>query len=397
MRKVLLSSAAICGLALAATPALADDGGVKLDVGGYFTGYGVFLNQDEGDGYTGTEEAREFDFMRNTEVHLSGETTLDNGLTVGVHLETEADGANAFEVEESYMYMSGTWGRVNFGEEDGAAYLLQVAAPAADENVDGIGQQLQPVDYTLMFASGASTYTATGMDALVLEDFDYGQNITSTATKFTYLTPVLNGFQAGVSYTADTETSSLDTNNLNGVSYDNEDEAYGEAYEVGLRYEGQYNELGFAIGAGYSHIELENDADNATADTTLFGTAVDLDDRDAWNVGVDFDYGPFGMGVVYAEDNLGAEDTDEEIWAVGVDYTTGAFRLGASWLTQDNELGTDAGEVDTDRYTGGVVYTYGPGMSFRGSISYIDHDLPDTSSYEDADATSIMLGTQVNF
>ena len=46
--------------------------------------------------------------------------------------------------EESYAYFSGAWGRVNFGKEDGANYLLQVATPSADENFDGLRQYINP-------------------------------------------------------------------------------------------------------------------------------------------------------------------------------------------------------------------------------------------------------------
>ena len=93
---------------------------------------------------------------------------------------------------------------------------------------------------------------------------------------------------------------------------------------------------------------------------------------------------------------------DEETLVVGVDYTTGPFKLGASYLTQDGTLsvagntGTDG--VETERYTGGVVYTYGPGMTFRGSISHVEHDnVAGLTRGDSLDATSVLLGTQINF
>ena len=132
MKKLLLSSAAVAmGLAFAA-PAQAQ--GVTLDLGGHMKGYVGYVDQDTN---AGTEN-RELDIFRETEIHFTGETTLDNGLTVGFHAEADADGADGFNLDESYAYFSGSWGRVNFGEEDGAAYLLQVAAPSADSNIDGL-------------------------------------------------------------------------------------------------------------------------------------------------------------------------------------------------------------------------------------------------------------------
>src|ERR1019366_1146133 len=145
MKKLLMCSAAIAlGLAVAA-PAKAD--GIKLDLAGHFKGYVTWLSQDTTDG---TSE-RHFDILRETEIHFTGETTLDNGLTVGVHHEADIDSqdqaaanADTFLTEESYAYFSGAWGRVNFGKEDGANYLLQVAAPSADENYDGLRQFINP-------------------------------------------------------------------------------------------------------------------------------------------------------------------------------------------------------------------------------------------------------------
>jgi predicted porin len=396
MRKVLLSSAAICGLALAASPAMAEEGGVKLDLGGYFMGYGSFLDQDTGSTYTGTEEERDLDLLRQTEIHFTGETTLDNGLTVGAHFEMEADGnysEAATDMEESYMYLSGGWGRLNLGEEDGTAFLLQVSAPSGDSVYDGIRQLFSPMDYTLAFASGAALWVPSTAEGRIFNDFDYDQDIDVRSTKITYLTPVMNGFQGGLTYIPDSEAGTRTGNAL-----DDETDDYGEGYEIAARYEGQMNELGFILGAGYSRLNLEDD--DVAANREIFGTNVENDDRDAWNVGVDMDYGPFGLGVTYMEDNLGYDDeVEEDVWVVGLDYTTGPFKLGASWLNQDNEAGPSNGEIETDRYTGGVVYTYGPGMTFRGNISYIEHDMPTSApnSGDDVEATSIMLGTMVKF
>jgi len=135
MKNILMSTAALAGLAfVAAAPARADEPALQLGLGGYISGYAVYADQDE---VAGTD-ARNFDFRKDTEVHLNGEVALDNGITAGAHMEILADRADgAGTIEESYMYLSSAWGRVNFGEEDGAAYLLQVGAPSADDKVDG--------------------------------------------------------------------------------------------------------------------------------------------------------------------------------------------------------------------------------------------------------------------
>ena len=363
MKKLLLTTAA-CGLAFAATPANAQ---VELELGGYFKGYGAFVDQDETTG----NSTNDFDIIRDTELHIGGETTLDNGLTVGAHFEITADGADTTNgIDESYLYFSGNWGRVNFGAEDGAGYLLQVAAPSADSNIDGIRQFVQPVNYGIL---GAGTLTA------VTNGLDYDMDVTAKDDKFTYLSPIMNGFQIGASYVPDSDPAA----DLAGVGTDDVNDTAGEAYELAVRYEGQFNNVGVIAGAGYAHVENENE------------NAATADDRTAWNVGLDLDAGPFGVGVIYTEDTgvvLTADTTEEETWVVGVDYTTGPFKLGASYLTQEDTYAISG--IDTDRYSGGVTYTYGPGMTFRGSIGHVQHDVTGAS---DVDATYVTLGTQVNF
>ncbi|MEZ5815290.1 MAG: porin [Alphaproteobacteria bacterium] len=392
MKKVLLSTAAIAGMAVIANPAAAQ---VKLELGGYFKGYGVYSDTDEDS--AATAENRDLDIIRNTEVHFGGETTLDNGLTVGAHIEAEADGnsADSFEAQESYVYFSGGWGRVNFGAEDGAAYLLQVAAPSGDSNIDGIRQYVNPVHYTT--ATGG-----TGLTTLAVEGglgLDYAQDVTGYADKLTYLSPIMNGFQLGLSYTPDVADASTE----DALNLDEVDDTLGSAYEGAVRYEGMFNNVGIIAGAGYTHVDLEeNLAPQAAGDSFS-------DDRQAWNVGLDLDIGPFGVGASYKEDNYGEDPVsatdemdDEQTWVVGVDYTTGPFKLGASYMNVDGTrniagaVGNDG--IETDRYTGGVVYTYGPGMTFRGSISHVEHDnVAGLTTGDSIDATSVTLGTQINF
>lgn len=444
MKKLLVGTAVVAlGFGLAA-PASAQ---VKLDLAGHFKGYGAWVSQDTtpNNGATAADESqdeRSVSILRETEIHFTGETTLDNGLTVGFHAEADIDNANdTFAQEEAYAYFSGAWGRVNFGREDGAAYLLQVAAPSADLNIDGIRQYVQPMNYNIITGAGTATeitfddifenglaanelvVDVDGNDAGSANDIrvgnitglgganpvlDYSNAMTGTSDKFTYLTPVFNGFQAGFSYTPEI-TGSRGTN---GNPDDSTVSAYGDVWEVSARYEGQFGELGLALGAGYAHASLERDIDTAGvagANAILyrdvngngaFNSGTDqvvstLDDREAWNVGVDLNWGPFGLGAAYLEDDNGfSSDTfEEETWVVGADYTTGPFKIGASYFNTDLR----DGDLEADRWTGGVTYTYGPGMTFRGSLSYVELDETIGITNDSADATSVMLGTQIDF
>ncbi len=50
--------------------------------------------------------------MHNAEVRFKGETTLDNGLTVGAQIELEGENAGD-QIDKSFVYWSGGFGRVS--------------------------------------------------------------------------------------------------------------------------------------------------------------------------------------------------------------------------------------------------------------------------------------------
>jgi hypothetical protein len=442
MKKLLMCSAAIAlGLAVAA-PAKAD--GIKLDLAGHFKGYVTWINQDTADGVN----ERHFDILRETEIHFTGETTLDNGLTVGVHHEADIDnqyaGGDFFATEESYAYFSGAWGRVNFGKEDGANYLLQVAAPSADENFDGLRQYINPFNGALTNVGGANigggVYSDGGIGGtgvvgglgsrgyINTGKLDYSNDATGYSNKLTYLTPVWSGFQAGLSYTPTSggvqiggSPSGFDGSKAFGVSASNTGanaDVYGDAWEGALRYEGKWQEVGINLGGGYSHVGLQQSRTNPISGA---GVNDNVDAFNQWNLGAAMTWQQFGLGVVYTRDNGGLNDNgDNRTWVVGLDYTTGPFKLGASYLNNHEDLGMsttpgggalsppapatpstlpliDNGTLDTTRWAGGVVYTYGPGMTFRGSVGWVRSNIPDEQGGGDVKATDVLLGTQINF
>ena len=419
MKKLLMCSAAIAlGLAVAA-PAKAD--GIKLDLAGHFKGYVTWLSQDTNDEPVGGNpkaNVRHFDILRETEIHFTGETTLDNGLTVGVHHEADIDsqnrdgfngsGQDVFVTEESYAYFSGAWGRVNFGKEDGANYLLQVATPSADENFDGLRQYINPQNtglsnlHTELVGNGAGQGIRGFFNSGKL---DYANDASGYNNKITYLTPVWSGFQAGGSYTPDMNGTLQvggspfnDASKAFGLPQSNLDDNYGSAWEGALRYEGKWQEVGVTLGGGYTHVGLQSDTDVVGDPLSAFHQ---------WNLGAAVTWQQLGLGVAYTDDNGGIDANGKNrTWVAGVDWTTGPFKLGASYLNNHEGLGqngalVDQGTLDTSRWAGGVVYTYGPGMTFRGSVGWVRTDFPseqlDAGDTSKSHATDVLLGTQINF
>lgn len=443
MKRLLVGTAAIAlGLSMSA-PAQAADG-VKLGVGGYFKGYTSWLDQDETTG----SSVDAFDILRDTEIHFTGETTLDNGLTVGFHTELLDDNGDNFATQESYAYFSGAWGRVNFGAEDGSAYLLQVSAPSADSNVDGLRQYISGTNFAAVgnlgtavtdlslqdlisgnaleddvISFGADAANGGGDDIQVgaagagtgfLATLDYDHADSGFNDKITYLTPVLSGFQFGVSYTPnlDAAADGSDGNILAPHPVGNTAGTYDSTWELAGRWEGMFNDVGIAFGGAYSHTNFESLGAfpaNVVAYEDLDNDAVvdagearaSLDDVETWNVGLDLNWGAFGVGSAFRRSDLGVSDGfNNDTWVVGVDYTTGPYKLGASYLNTTQDVMSR--EVDVDRWTGGVVYTYGPGMTFRGSVSWLDAEENvgtnlTAGANSDANSTNVLLGTQIDF
>lgn len=380
MKKLLLTTTAVAGL-VAFTATGASAAGIDLNLGGNFKAYAGVTDQD-------TANLAEQDLKRSAEINFNGETTLDNGLTVGVNVEMQAepDGnaasvsqnattTQATDIEESYIYFSGNWGRVNIGAEDGAAYLLQVAAPSADSNIDGLDPEFLFVN-TRIDGDASASFVDDASDFVGITR--YASDISGDADKITYMTPKVNGFQAGVSYAPDLDQE-VATENLAGAETDNEAGHFENFYSVAARYDGEVDGIGIHLGAGYE-----------TADAETSGEVED------WNVGAKVAYDAFSVGVAYNEKEADASFgpvnwvADTEAFIVGADYTSGAYKVGASYFESEEKNTND----ELTRYSIGGGYTYGPGMSFRGSVNFYEMD---NTGGVDNDATSILVGTDISF
>lgn len=417
MRKLLLAGTAIVGVALMTSPAKAE---LKLDLGGYFRGYGVWADNDED---AGGNSLRDFDFLRDTEVHFTGETTTDHGLTVGVHTEMKVGNAgdnlsgningnlvgltaphdvmdNSFD--EVYAYFSGGWGRVNLGVEDGAAYLLQVAAPSADSNVDGLRVYIQGFN-TDVWNDGSANNNfnagATGNNVNIPLGYDHADFRSSE--RLTYLTPKWNGFQAGVSYAAEQYMQNPFGGNW-GMNSTNTTEVFEDLWEVAARWDGEFNGFGISTGAGYS--SASPDLDNAAGNYAS-------DDFRTWNVGLNVSWRGWSLGGAYKQSDTGVsgaaagEGTDDTIWVAGLGWDNGPWHAGASFYEREiergaygfgtngnNSLGDD---LEIQRWAVGGGYTYGPGMSFRGSVAAVNTDTGTVVA--DVDQWQVAIGTDINF
>lgn len=430
MKKLLLVSTAIAGVAFAASSASA---ALKMDLGGYFEGYGLYADNNN----PSTDNQRDFTFRRDNEIFVNGESTLDNGLTIGAHTQlnigntdntgtitatstftsntgavvgtppvgtvattiSNTTGVNQTQlVDETYLYASGQWGRVNFGEEDGAAYLLQVAAPSADSNVDGMRVYIQGLNTNNWNAN------LSGM-VLSYQQADFRQ-----ADRLTYLTPKFNGFQAGVSYAPDTSSAFINADSAtaatsagtNVMPFGDVAGAFKNPWEVAGRWDGRFSGVDLSLGAGYSDAQAENTAASGVG-------VVGSKDLQTYNFGGNVGLSGFSLGAAYKHTNngiesTGADNTDTKTWDVGGAYDNGPYHVGLSYFHDsigDGLLSTaESGDSTVHRYAAGAGYTFGPGMTFRGSVDWgkFDANSDETAHGTDSERfTQVTVGTDVQF
>lgn len=403
MKKLLIATTAVAGLAMFATPAMAQ--GLSLDLGGFYRGYALHIDDDA----PAATSTRDFDLRHDSEVYFTGEVTLDNGLTVGVHNEIDLGHENNVAApggiftdttDETYAYFSGNWGRVNLGREDGAQYLLQVAAPSADSNVDGLRQYFNGMNYygaDLLATAGVNGWAAGVGGGAGGKGLDYANDMGRYANKLTYFTPKFNGFQAGFSYAPEvTDGFKIINNGVGGIAVDNSAGDFEDLFELAARWDGEFNGVGLSFGAGWG--QADNEAPAAAVGTVGTG------DREQWNVAGSATWNQFSFGAVYKEDDHGINATaaghfeEENTWVLGLGWANGPWSAGASWMNAEFERRA-ATDVEIDRYTFGGAYEFGPGMSFRGAVAFGDYDnaLGAAGAGNDRDFTQVTLGTEVNF
>jgi hypothetical protein len=197
MNKILLGSTAIvaAGMIASAPTAIAAEK-LKLSVGGYMEQWVGYVSSDDGT----DQDFSGFDVKSDAEIHFKGMTKLDNGMSVGVNVQLEANSNAGDQIDESYLILKGAFGEINLGSENSAMYKMHYA----------------PSDYGIGLNSGDnSSWTATVADAEGDSISKSGTfrgpfgstyiepNRVNDSTKITYYTPRVSGFQLGVSYSPD--------------------------------------------------------------------------------------------------------------------------------------------------------------------------------------------------
>ena len=375
MKKLLSGTTALVAAGLLSTSAYAADP-IKISVGGYFAGGVIYTGQDDGVGEPGAN-TRNHRIERESEIAFTGSTTLDNGTKVGVNIQLEGE-TSGDQIDESFLWFEGSWGKIQLGAEDSAAVGLNVGTPKPTNFFWGAASPVfSPIDCGtngLGFGAGSSCFV--GDYSLLGLDGDQ--------EKITYYSPKLGGFQLGISYTPDNKE--LGAGGYTGADVDNTAGQQSETLSFGARWTGNLGGAGVRVGGGYKKGDLEAPAAGA-------------EDRDYWGLGIAVSWNAFSFGVHYTDDDQGTSgnNTDRDDIVAAVTYSTGAWKFGLEYAKTEIEAGAAGGEDEGEAFTLGANYNMGGGVSFQAEVQFWDISDNLNAAAAENDATVVLVGTTVFF
>jgi hypothetical protein len=326
MKKSLLATTALAALgavAVAGSASAAER--ISIGVGGYMEQWFGYVDND--DSVVGNRDG--FNNVSDGEIHFTGETTLDNGLTFGVNVQLEAQ-TEGDQIDEQYAYIEGSFGRFLIGSENSAAYLMHYGIPSF-----GVGND-----------SGDHTNWIAGMD--FTGHRTNGRGPDNDSEKITYFTPRFYGFQVGASYVPElAQDADAPPRGVAGARND--------AFAVAANFNRSFNDFTLRASAGYMD----------------FGEHVGPD-VESYQFGLQLGYAGFTLAGTYGEEdrvNAAQVFTDtQETYGVAVTYATGPFGVSLNWIGSERDgPGVD---IDQDAFELGGRYTLGPGVEARGSLLY---------------------------
>ena len=374
MKKILLGSTAIVAAGMIASVPTADAASkMKLGVGGYMEQWFGFTSGDDGvaQDYSG------FSTVSDGEIHFKGKTKLDNGITVGVNVQLEAQ-QGGDQIDEQYMEVSGGFGKIIIGDENSAMYKMHYA----------------PSDYGIGMNSGDNTAWNKPVADAEGDSISMGShyrspfgatyiepNAVNDSAKISYFTPRVSGFQLGLSYAPD---GSQDNNGL-----PNRDAVNSDYVMVGANFVQKMGGMSVGISGGYG---------------TVTDAADGADEPEATSVGVTVGMGGVSAGVSYANFSDHGNNDQEGINA-GVAYSSGPMGVSLAYYhgEKDGNNGSATtldGQAERDVIHLSAKYAMGPGVTFAGTLGhavYSSDDADIDNSVDESASTYVVMGLKVGF
>jgi outer membrane protein OmpU len=410
MKKILLGTSAVALAGAFANSAHAVDWEVK--VGGYMEQYAAW-SSPEVDGIDSDDYAG-IDNKADSEIHFQPSITLDNGLKIGADVQLEGNTDGADQIDESFLFLDGSFGRVLLGSENSAGYLMHYGAPDVTFLNVNSGSLTKFVPY-----SGTATGIVDGGPlAGDLETLNTGDDIfrgtlgatslengrNNDAQRFTYFTPRFAGFQVGVSYARDPRQDDMSQLNL-----DVQDTLLNNIFDVGANYVNSFGAFDIALSGRYGIATNNEDIIDGITDED---EDIELGDNpQVWAAGLNFGFAGFTVGGSFGEQN-GTFTSDGQGWDAGVSYETGPWGISFTYFkgkNDDDEFYTgdaipNGAREELTQYLLGVNYDLAKGVALNayGAYAQFDEDLGDPDDLvnvdgDDVDGWVVGTGIKISF
>ena len=331
MKKLFTGASAVLAGLLLASPAAAQGEAESMMVLGGYSNYTVsFTKHPEGQI---AEQEGNIDIFNNTEIFFNGSAETDGGLQISARVELEGHSEND-QIDEHYITISGGFGSVEVGANDGA-----------DERT----------------AKGVF-YNSTAVDYLYWNDITvpsagyHGVGTYSDGMGITYTTPSLGGATFAIGYKPSRESGSR-----RGVVQFGEE----NVLTFGAKYEADLDGITFGGSFGYGTYELPAAAGTATE----YG--LDIPDV-VTAAAVDGGLPTVAAGTVtntiaVVQGVAATEERTYKVTGLGVNLGFGDTTLYGRWQTDEIEPSTGTA-TETDQFALAISHAIGPvklGLGWR--------------------------------
>jgi outer membrane protein OmpU len=397
MKKILIASTALVAAGMITAGSAAASEKIKLNLGGYSKWWVVGAWQDDSyedsQGATGQGDANSVDVKGENEVWFGGSTTLDNGLQVGVDMQLRTGGTvdtagtqdtSGDVIDESYVWISGGFGKVIVGTENNGTYLLHVTAPDAAGNWNEGGVMMG--DLAIARPTNVTTVPG-GNTTAILTDGD--------ADKITYVAPAFYGLTLGATYVPN---AGEDNQRVYGgaVSSGAAGVQANEIYGVGALYANTFGGVGVKVSAGWVTYDIAQAT--SQSNEVAFGSQLS--------------YAGFTLGGSYRNVNQNASGGTNSVanantasgyaWDLGLQYATGPYAVSLAYFNSKvNGATATVGDDEVTAYQLSGKYNMGAGVDVLASIGHIEYD-DETAKTTAADTNhnegwTVMTGLSLSF
>ena len=380
MKKTLLSSTALAGAVMfVAGAASAGSVGTKDTMTVTMDGYHVFqvrtLDVTNSDNSSSNDRGRGYSFSTpEGEFGFTAQAKTEGGITYGFRTEI---GTEAISSDELYGFIKGDFGQVQFGNQDGAANMMNVGAGQANKTYQGV------IGGTFGL-SALDGQGGAGDAALIRQDFE--QSIYGDSNKVIYLSPRFSGFQIGASWTPQHASEGADGFN-DGASLTGSE----NIGDLAVNYVGEMQGASIKVSAStiFSDDQEAAGVDMEDYTVTAVGAVVSMS---GFTVGASYrNNGDFGVARTAASGSDGGSYV-----GIGAMYEMGPWVFNGHVARGKQDFGT-ATEQSNSRWGVGVGYTVAPGWGVM--LDYIDasQNNNDGTANSDSDASAIVFSNKFSF